>query len=339
MRFTTAHRGHHQADIAPATSVRLLEIEPDLGRFLTPEERKAASGLAVPVRQLSKPGLDINEQLERSHAFGGVVLDGMVLHTLRSGTQTGARLLGPGDIVSLSGDGQSMLLSESTCRTAAPTRLALLGSEVLAAARQWPRIVAGLHTRLAEQTERLGAQLVICQLSRVDQRLLALMWLLAESWGHVTLSGTTVPLTLTHDTLGSLVGARRPTITLALRDLTERGAIVRQDRGWLLLESPPEAEGEANGIRVPTLIPQGDSRWASAEETGVEPIVDARDIPATIAAMRETLAALHEHHVQTEDRTRERLKTLRAARERCARSRERVTRQRLSRMRSRIPSS
>ena len=52
------------------------------------------------------------------------------------------------------------------------------------------------------------------------------MWLLAESWGRVTQAGIRLPLGLTHDVLGALVGARRPTVTLALRELTERGAIL-----------------------------------------------------------------------------------------------------------------
>jgi hypothetical protein len=47
-----------------------------------------------------------------------------------------------------------------------------------------------------------------------------------------------LPLALTHETLGGLVGARRPTVTLALRELTERGALVHQSPGWLLLEAP-----------------------------------------------------------------------------------------------------
>ncbi len=47
--------------------------------------------------------------------------------------------------------------------------------------RRWPGLLAGLHVHVAEQSERLAAQLVICQLPRVDQRLLAIMWLLAES--------------------------------------------------------------------------------------------------------------------------------------------------------------
>ena len=108
--------------------------------------------------------------------------------------------------------------------------MAILGSEVLIAAHRWPRIVAGLNARIGEQSERLTTQLAICQLPRVDQRVLAMMWLLAESWGRVTAAGTTLPLALTHDALGALVGARRPTVTLALGELTDRGAIVRQDR-------------------------------------------------------------------------------------------------------------
>jgi len=42
-----------------------------------------------------------------------------------------------------------------------PTQLALLGDEVLSAARRWPRLMAGLHARIVEQSERLAIQLVI----------------------------------------------------------------------------------------------------------------------------------------------------------------------------------
>jgi len=58
--------------------------------------------------------------------------------------------------------------------------------------------------------------------------------LLAERWGMVTPQGRIIRLPLTHETLGSLIGARRPTVSLALGDLAERGEVVRQDGGWLL---------------------------------------------------------------------------------------------------------
>jgi hypothetical protein len=51
----------------------------------------------------------------------------------------------------------------------------------------------------------------ITQLPRVDRRVLALLWQLAERWGRVTPSGVEVRLELTHETLGgsSAPSARR----------------------------------------------------------------------------------------------------------------------------------
>ena len=131
-----------------------------------------------------------------------------------------------------------MLLVDSGSRAVSTTQLAMLGKDVLVGAHRWPRLVAGLHARTADQIERVAVQLAICQLPRVEDRLLALLWLLAEQWGRVTPGGTVLPLALTHETLGALVGARRPTVTLALGELSDRGAVLRQGRAWLLVEPP-----------------------------------------------------------------------------------------------------
>ena len=48
-----------------------------------------------------------------------------------------------------------------------------------------------------------------------------------------------------------LIGAKRSTVSLALSELTERGALVRQNGNWLLLESPPEPIGEMPRIEGP----------------------------------------------------------------------------------------
>jgi len=58
---------------------------------------------------------------------------------------------------------------------------------------------------------------------------MALMWLLAESWGRVTPAGIRLPLSLSHEVLGGLIGSRRPTVTLALTKLAEQGSLTRQD--------------------------------------------------------------------------------------------------------------
>jgi hypothetical protein len=62
------------------------------------------------------------------------------------------------------------------------------------------------------------------------------MWHLAERWGRMTPAGVSVPLGLTHETIGRLVGARRPTVSLALKQLAASGTITRREDGAWLLE-------------------------------------------------------------------------------------------------------
>jgi len=209
--------------------------------------------------------------LDEGNPFAALVLEGMLFQRLRVGDQVALRLLGPGDILS-GGTLRSTLLTQVECSAAARTQLALLGSEVLIAARRWPRLMAGLNVRIGEQSERLAVQLVICQLPRVEQRLLALMWLLAESWGRVTPAGTIVPLGLTHEALGELIGAKRSTVTLALAKLTKRGAMLKEDGGWLLLEGPPGSVGEMARIQEPRLLEEpSPSDSAGADRQSVKP--------------------------------------------------------------------
>ncbi len=306
-------------------TVRLLAVEPDLGRFMAPEALEVAAEMAVPTRDLERGQLDASSLLREAGAYAAMILDGMVLHHLQIGDQPALRLLGPGDILSLSGTPPSML-GEARCTVAAPTRVAMFSTEILTATHRWPRLVAGLHARMAEQGERLGTQLAICQLPRVEQRLLALLWLLAESWGQVTPVGTRLPLSLTHDVLGGLIGARRPTVTLALRDLTERGAITRQDGGWLLLERPPlpnELSDEA--VADPVLVRTSASDWVEKEEDREAEALRAH------AELHATVRRLQERHRNDAEHFRERMARLKLDREQAARSRHRRERQGLSR--------
>jgi CRP/FNR family cyclic AMP-dependent transcriptional regulator len=235
--------------MAPTPTIRLFDAEPDLIRFLGPDDSEQARETELPVVSLSKGSTDIRSLFEQHNAFGALVLEGMLLQSLRLGNHAGLRLLGPGDVLSLTQAPRSILVIESTCRATVPTRLALMAREMLLAVRRWPQIAAGLHSHTGEQSERLVTQLMICQLPRVDERLLALMWLLAEAWGQVTPAGTLLPIALTHAALGGLIGARRPTVTLALGNLTAAGAIRRQPRGWLLLGSPTELATAGAGHR------------------------------------------------------------------------------------------
>jgi CRP/FNR family cyclic AMP-dependent transcriptional regulator len=76
---------------------------------------------------------------------------------------------------------------------------------------------------------------------RVEDRLLATLWHLASIWGKVTPRGTLVPFRLTHEMLASIIGAHRPTTTIAVRSLTEQGRLARDEaRHYILLGEPPD---------------------------------------------------------------------------------------------------
>jgi CRP/FNR family transcriptional regulator, cyclic AMP receptor protein len=239
--------------VSVSETIGLLEIEPDLGRYMNAADREAVGGLHVPVVTLPVGDLDVKSVLSGEQAFAAVLIDGLLVRRIVVGESGTLRLLGPGDVIATHGGLTSSLVTSTGWRAAAPTQVAVLGRDVLVAAHHAPRLVAGLQGRIAEQTDRVAVQLAICQLPRVEDRVLSILWLLAESWGQVTPLGTALRLRVTHETLGGLVGARRSTVTLALGRLAEEGAIVREEGGWILRKLPP-AFADPRVARVPELL-------------------------------------------------------------------------------------
>ena|SRR5436190_15549314 len=84
---------------------------------------------------------------------------------------------------------------------------------------------------------------------RVEDRLLATLWHLASMWGKVTPVGTVVPFRLTHEMLASIIGAQRPTTTMAIRSLTQQGLLTRDDgRAYVLIGDPPDWSRERQPV-------------------------------------------------------------------------------------------
>jgi CRP/FNR family transcriptional regulator, cyclic AMP receptor protein len=291
LRRTRIHRSDRPLAIVYGTAdatlgIRLLDAEPGIGRFLSDNDRAAARRIVVPTHVIPKGQVAICQLLEDFDCFGAIVLEGMLLNRVGIADHVALRLLGPGDLISLSKQSSPLVLSETDCRALTKTRVMLLGREVLTGTQRWPQLLAGLNVRFTEQSERVVAQLAICQLSRVEQRLMSMMWLLAESWGRVTAAGTFLPMTLTHDVLGGLVGARRSTVTLAIGELADQGALIRQDDGWLLLAGPPSASGklpEFEDVQLVTTLP---SAWHADARGRVAPF-DPQYLHETVQRLRE----------------------------------------------------
>jgi hypothetical protein len=162
-----------------------------------------------------------------------------------------------------------------------------------------------------------------------------MMWLLAETWGRVTASGVTLPVSLTHEALGALVGARRPTVSLALAELIERGAVVRQRTGWLLLERLPEPALEAGHTEPPVLLEPEDSSWTTTPAPS--PPSPPSPPPRVGEELLETVERLRAEVGRAREETNTRLATVRSNRERIHARRARLAEEAVSRPRA--PSS
>jgi CRP-like cAMP-binding protein len=82
--------------------------------------------------------------------------------------------------------------------------------------------------------------MALSHLTRVEDKLLATLWHLAGSWGRVTADGVTMPFRLTHEVLGEIIGAQRPSVTQAMGQLQQRGEVIRMADGRYLLTGEPE---------------------------------------------------------------------------------------------------
>jgi len=227
-------------------TVRLLEADPDLGALLGQQRRSDAERrLLVSTHRLAVGPWDVT-RLSGASAdhIGLLMLEGVIARELIVADHVSAELLGPGDLLRPWQTPTSSLLPVDVLWSVlSPSSFAVLDRRFAAELARWPEVTAALFDRLSERSLRLATTQAISQLTRVDRRLKALLWHLAERWGRVSGDGVVVPLALTHRILGQLVGARRPTVSTALSELAEREELIRRaDGSWLLRGDPPDAQ-------------------------------------------------------------------------------------------------
>ncbi len=230
----------------PPGTVRLLDADPELARDLDPTAWAEAQRLAV-VRHVELGPGELSLDPRRPPLL---LLAGAVLRQTWVGGHAAAELLGPGDVVHGHGVGDSVVVERVEWTVHLPVRAAVLDERMGAITRRWPTIGARMADRLSEQHARTGTLAAITQLPRVDLRVLGLLWHLAERWGRVTPEGLLLPMRLTHRTIGRLIGAQRPTVTLAVGQLVAVGAIKgpQPGGGWVLKVGPDGEHRPAWGL-------------------------------------------------------------------------------------------
>jgi CRP/FNR family transcriptional regulator, cyclic AMP receptor protein len=323
----------------------LLELDPDLGALLSDDRLAAAErGLRVAVHTLEPGPWDADRLAGASpDHLGMLVLDGVLAREVLVSDTVSTELLGPGDVVRpwRVQDGGRLLRHEIRWNVLSRSRFALLDRRLSVELTHCPEVMVAIIDRVNERALRLATTQAISQLNRVDRRLLALFWHLAERWGRMTADGVALPMTLSHRMLGQLVGARRPTVSTALGDLAKQGELARRADGtWLLTGTPvgvPEPEIErvipmrrrllppdppmraaVVGVEaeVVPIAPPADDELAPVHVTGVElrGVLERlrRDHEARLETMREVIvrtsvlaeqaSALHERYRETRAR-------------------------------------
>ena len=226
-------------------AVRLLDADRDLARRMgtnVSEARAAAIAGAVALpRGRWNPAIAAKRI---RGGFGLLVLRGLLMRDLEGSEALGAELLAEGDLLGPDDGTEERLLGlQPQWEILEPARLLVLDHAFAQRIAAYPALSSALVDRAHERARRTAIALALSHLPRVEDRLHRLLWHLADRRGRVSSEGVVLRLPVTQEQLGRLVGARRPTVSLALRSLRERGLVRRGDADeWVLANEPPVPE-------------------------------------------------------------------------------------------------
>jgi CRP/FNR family cyclic AMP-dependent transcriptional regulator len=219
------------------TRVALTYVEPDLLKVVSEADRPAVRRVPGVTRHELPPGpLDANQLSAGSGLpFGLLVLSGVLCRDTVLGDHASAHLFGPGAIIRPRESAATTLPFTTSWSCVVESIVAVLDEDFPSFLAGWPALAEIIQHQLSIQLEASLCQCAWTGLSRVDDRILALFWHLADAWGTVRRDGVAIDLPLTHRLIGRLVAAERATISLALTRLAAGGLLTKSGtRMWLL---------------------------------------------------------------------------------------------------------
>jgi CRP/FNR family cyclic AMP-dependent transcriptional regulator len=232
-----AGRRGSDRSLAPEPAIALLDADEGFAAAIP------AADVALARRVLGVPRLSAVDgpwdppprSTWRGPVCGLIIISGALCRHVDVGGRRATAFFGPGDVIHpWSGSGET-LPSQERWTVHDPVTFAVLDARFALATGRWPRLSALIIDRMGEQVGRAAVHTAIAQLPRVEQRVLAMLWQLGDRFGRVTPKGVAIEVRLTHALIGECVGARRPTVTLALRALLDDGLLHRREDGaWVL---------------------------------------------------------------------------------------------------------
>jgi CRP/FNR family transcriptional regulator, cyclic AMP receptor protein len=219
---------------------RLLEADPDLAARLPPDTIPAlTAGLVADVMELPQGEWHPTRIEPHPGHLGYLILDGLLLRIAAVNGSRSGELIGRSDLIRPWLE-DPISFSSIDWRVLQPARLAVLDRRLAVKLCARPELSAALLDRLTLRTRSLAIHAATESVRGLEDRLQTLFWHLAERWGRREGHVVVVPIPLTHETLGLLAGARRPSVTTALTALTSQGTVERRETGeWVLHGLPP----------------------------------------------------------------------------------------------------
>ncbi len=231
---------HAREEVRGVGAVQLLECEPGLGDGLSEEDLAIASrAMPAPMAVLKEGRWSPRSEPSEVGCLGYLVAKGLLVRRVEIARGSSAELLGSGDLLRPWQEDASSFCVASW-EVLEPSTLLVLGPGFTRSLAQWPTVSANLAMRGLWRSRALAADAAIASIVGIEERLLIMLWHLAERWGEPGAGGIQISIRIPHRLLAEMVGARRPSITSALAQLQEAGHLKSDpDGGWILLGDPP----------------------------------------------------------------------------------------------------
>jgi CRP/FNR family transcriptional regulator, cyclic AMP receptor protein len=241
----------HPPTYSPGIKIRIFEKDPDLLVGVGPVQADTLrQTVVVSGERLDRGPWEPSRRADDgSPHLGLLIVDGSLTRWVNAGARPCAELLGAGDVVKpWLEDGACTFPCDVTWVAEEETTLAELGLDFIEQVRSAPQVLAGLIDRATARVQRIAATEAIATRPGIEERVMLVLWQLANRWGRVAPAGVIVPLPITHRLMAALVGASRPTVSTAVAALMRAGVLARrEDQSWVLRGSPPSSFLGANG--------------------------------------------------------------------------------------------
>ena len=225
--------------------VSVLREDPDLARHVDPAQAHTASRHAgANVVSLPKGMFCPHEWLpNRPGTFGMLVLDGLLLRGVQVAGRPSLEVLGTGDVVrpfEPERDPYAAVPELVRWWALRPAMLAVLDASFVRRMSDYPEVIGELAGRLASGSARGCLRLSIVQQPRLSTRLEVMLWHLADRFGRVHSEGVLVAVPMCQGLLSWLVGASRPAVCRAVKQLQREGRVEPGPDGTWWLRRRPE---------------------------------------------------------------------------------------------------